>query len=92
MNGSQTYKRFGEPIRVGYLQTLFSKVNNQLGSKVSPHMMRHFFATQGVIAGVPIAHMAAALGHSTHYMTEKYTHIKDEVASNVTQTIMQAIN
>ncbi|MGC4441440.1 site-specific integrase, partial [Streptococcus suis] len=57
-----TYKRFGEPIRVGYLQTLFSKVNNQLGSKVSPHMMRHFFATQGVIAGVPIAHMAAALG------------------------------
>ena len=87
-----TYKRFGEPIRVGYLQTLFSKVNNQLGSKVSPHMMRHFFATQGVIAGVPIAHMAAALGHSTHYMTEKYTHIKDEVASNVTQTIMQAIN
>lgn len=87
-----TYKRFGEPIRVGYLQTLFSKVNNQLGIKVSPHMMRHFFATQGVIAGVPIAHMAAALGHSTHYMTEKYTHIKDEVASNVTQTIMQAIN
>lgn len=87
-----TYKRYGEPIPVGHLQYIFNKVNDQLDSKVSPHMMRHFFATQGVIAGVPIAHMAAALGHSTHYMTEKYTHIKDEVASSVTQTIMQAIN
>lgn len=58
---------------------------------VTPHMMRHFFATQGQIAGVPVEHMAAALGHSTSYMTQKYTHIKDEVASEVTDSFLRAI-
>ncbi|HEK9316002.1 TPA: site-specific integrase [Streptococcus equi subsp. equi] len=59
---------------------------------VTPHMMRHFFATQGQIAGVPIEHMAAALGHSTSYMTSKYTHIKEEVAGSVTDRFMSALN
>lgn len=54
-------------------------------------MMRHFFATQGQIAGVSIEHMAAALGHSTSYMTQQYTHIKDEVAGEVTDSFLRAI-
>lgn len=81
----------GQPLhyhRIGYL---FDVVNQACGLELTPHMMRHFFATQGVVAGIPIEHMAAALGHSTSYMTSKYTHIQDEVSASVTDTFMKVI-
>lgn len=81
----------GQPIKVGHINQLFYKVNDACGLHITPHMMRHFFTTQGQIAGVPVEHMASALGHSTSYMTQKYTHIKDEVASSVTDSFMSAI-
>lgn len=88
--GCKKYLR-GKPIPPERLNTLFRKVSQEIGINITPHMMRHFFATQGQIAGVPIAHMAAALGHSTSYMTQKYTHIKDEVSESVTEGFMKAI-
>lgn len=81
----------GKPIRTEYIYELFEKVDKACGLHVTPHMMRHFFTTQGQIAGVPVEHMASALGHSTSYMTQKYTHIKEEVASSVTDSFMSAI-
>ncbi|HEK9485228.1 TPA: site-specific integrase, partial [Streptococcus equi subsp. equi] len=78
----------GMPISIRRVYKLFNTVNEKSGMHVTPHMMRHFFATQGQIAGVPIEHMAAALGHSTSYMTSKYTHIKEEVAGSVTDRFM----
>ncbi|CRT66299.1 tyrosine-type recombinase/integrase [Streptococcus equi] len=82
----------GMPISIRRVYKLFNTVNEKSGMHVTPHMMRHFFATQGQIAGVPIEHMAAALGHSTSYMTSKYTHIKEEVAGSVTDRFMSALN
>nr|WP_226317342.1 site-specific integrase [Streptococcus dysgalactiae] len=81
----------GKPINNNYIYNLFGKVNEKCKVRFTPHMMRHFFATQGQIAGVPVEHMAAALGHSTNYMTNKYTHIKDEVSGSVTETFMRSI-
>ncbi|KPJ22864.1 tyrosine-type recombinase/integrase [Streptococcus phocae] len=81
----------GKPIYNEYIYYLFGKVNKKCEVYFTPHMMRHFFATQGQIAGVPIQHMSAALGHSTSYMTSKYTHIKDEVAGNVTDMFMNSV-
>lgn len=81
----------GKPIRISYINNLFTKVSQACGIHVTPHMMRHFFTTQGQIAKVPIEHMAAALGHSTSYMTQKYTHIQDEVAESVSDSFMRAI-
>ncbi|MBL6538758.1 site-specific integrase [Streptococcus suis] len=81
----------GAPIRVEYIYHLFKKVSKFCGIHFSPHVMRHFFSTQGQAAGVPIEHMAAALGHSTTYMTQKYTHISDEVAESVSDSFMRAI-
>ncbi|WP_159545083.1 tyrosine-type recombinase/integrase [Streptococcus halichoeri] len=81
----------GKPIRHHYIYYLFQKINKKCKVHFTPHMMRHFFATQGQIAGIPIEHMAAALGHSTNYMTSKYTHIKDEVGENVTAAFMGSI-
>lgn len=82
----------GQPIYDGYIYSLFKKVNDKCSVKFSPHIMRHFFATQGQIAGVPVEHMAVALGHSTSYMTQKYTHIEDEVSASVTDIFMSSIN
>lgn len=89
--GERTKKNMGQPVACSRIYGLFKKVNEAYGGHITPHMMRHFFATQGQIAGVPVEHMAAALGHSTAYMTQKYTHIKDEVASEVTDSFLRAI-
>ncbi len=90
-SGSNIRKNIGKPIAYVRIANLFRNVSEVNGKHVTPHMMRHFFATQGQIAGVPVEHMAAALGHSTSYMTQKYTHIKDEVASEVTDSFLRAI-
>lgn len=89
--GEKTKKTLGQPVACSRIYVVFRKVNEACNMHVTPHMMRHFFATQGQIAGVPVEHMAAALGHSTAYMTQKYTHIKDEVASEVTDSFLRAI-
>ena len=89
--GANLKKRRGEPIKYAHIATIFKKVSAESKIHATPHMMRHFFATQGQIAGVSIEHMAAALGHSTSYMTQQYTHIKDEVAGEVTDSFLRAI-
>lgn len=89
--GERVRKDAGKPVACSRIFTNFKKVNRNCDIHTTPHMMRHFFATQGQIAGVSIEHMAAALGHSTSYMTQQYTHIQDEVASNVTDSFLRAI-
>ena len=47
----------------------------------SIHAMRHSFASQLVMAGVPLTHVQALLGHSTIKMTERYAHLAPGFAS-----------
>lgn len=89
--GERNSKNAGKPVSCSRVYSSFERVNRTCDVHVTPHMMRHFFSTQGLIAGVSIEHMAAALGHSTSYMTQKYTHIQDEVASEVTDSFLRAI-
>ena len=81
----------GQPIRVHYINELFNKISKACDIHITPHMMRHFFSTQGQAAGISIEHMASALGHATSYMTQKYTHIRDEVVEKVSDSFMKAI-
>lgn len=73
----------GKPYDVGQLNRLFSRINEITELHAFPHLLRHYFTTQAIIAGAPKEHVANYLGHSTVYMTEKYEHIQDEVADNV---------
>ena len=89
--GNRRRHNTGKPVAYSHITVLFRNVSKESEVHATPHMMRHFFATQGQIAGVPVEHMAVALGHSTSYMTQQYTHIKDEVASEVTDSFLRAI-
>lgn len=90
-DGHHFMSQLGEPAPYARIGGNFKRVSEHCGIHASPHKMRHFFSTQCQIAGVSIEHMAAALGHSTSYMTQKYTHIKDEVANDVTNSFLRAI-
>jgi integrase len=43
-----------------------------------PHGMRHYFATQGIAAGVDVVAMAAHLGHDPAVLLSTYAHALDE--------------
>lgn len=84
--------RTAKPYDVGQLNRVFNQVNEQTGLKAHPHLLRHYFTTQAVIAGVPKEHTADFLGHTTIYMTEKYTHVKDEVTDSVINLVEKRLD
>lgn len=77
------------PFNVSQINRYFQLVSKETNIKVTPHIMRHNFATQAMIAGVPAEYTASYLGHKNTTMTEHYTHIKDETAPKVID-IMEA--
>lgn len=53
-----------------------------------PHAARHFFATQLLLAGVPIIKVSALLGHASVTTTQRhYSHILSSDLSNVTDVL-----
>ncbi|WP_242387562.1 tyrosine-type recombinase/integrase [Enterococcus gallinarum] len=84
--------RTGKPYDVGQLNRLFKQINEITGLHAYPHLLRHYFTSQAVVAGVPKEQAAAFLGHTTVYMTEKYTHIEDEISDDVINLIERRLD
>ena len=54
-----------------------------VGSFISPHSFRHFFATYSVINGIDIVQLKELLGHATVETTMRYVHISNTITGKV---------
>lgn len=68
---------YGRPLTRGGLYNLCSDYADRLKIPTfGPHAFRHWFATNLLLAGVPIAHVSILLGHSSIATTQRhYIHI-----------------
>ena len=86
-----TLNEKGGLINPNQLNRNFNLVNEATGLHVTPHMMRHFFTTQSIIAGVPLEQLSQALGHTKVYMTDCYNQVEDELAEATTDLFLSHI-
>lgn len=80
----------GERVRPGNIQRIFRKVSCKVGMpKVTPHTLRHSFATRMIEEGVDIRYVAAFLGHQSLNTTKKYTHVRDFKMHQIYQNVLE---
>lgn len=80
----------GNRINPGNVQRIFRLVAKQANlSKVTPHTMRHSFATRMLEEGVDIRYVAELLGHQDLNTTKRYTHVKDCQLRRIYENVME---
>ncbi len=65
------------------VQKVLDLAGKKIGIKVTPHMLRHSFATHLLEAGTDIRHIQKLLGHSDLSTTEIYTHVSTKDLSKI---------
>ena len=72
---------YGKKLTRQGLWYIIKNISKKLGldmNKISPHVLRHTFATHLLYNGVPIRHLQELLGHSNISTTQIYTHLSDQ--------------
>ncbi len=67
--------RSGGFITVGHMYHLIAHLSKKAGTKIHPHTLRHFFATEYLRNGGSMFALKELLGHSTLKMVEYYVHL-----------------
>lgn len=82
----------GEPFYIEKMNSVFVTVESRTGIKITPHVLRHFFATQAQSTNVNPRLIANFLGHTNISMTDHYTHPTDEGGILVMEKVNQKLN
>ncbi|PIN70401.1 hypothetical protein COV94_01725 [Candidatus Woesearchaeota archaeon CG11_big_fil_rev_8_21_14_0_20_57_5] len=69
------------------VQLVLQNAGNAIGLRVTPHMLRHSFATHLLESGVDIAHIQRLLGHADITTTNIYLHLSKKDLSKVTSPL-----
>jgi site-specific recombinase XerD len=74
-----------KPLNRRHIQQMVSTAAKRAGikKKVSPHILRHSFATHLLEAGKPLQAIQRFLGHATIRTTVQYTHVSSELLNSV---------
>jgi site-specific recombinase XerD len=60
--------------------------------KITPHSLRHAYATHLIEAGVDLLEVQKILGHRSVLTTAKYTHLTSHTNHNAKQVINELMN
>ncbi|MDR2400544.1 MAG: tyrosine recombinase [Deferribacteraceae bacterium] len=79
-NGYLYLNRRGEKLTRQYIWLMIKKICSdlKLPSDISPHTLRHSFATHLLSGGADLMTIQALLGHESIATTEIYTHVSDD--------------
>lgn len=70
-----------EQFRAELQSKLMIAARTGINKTITPHILRHTFATLALEAGMPIEHVSAILGHEQLATTQIYTHLNPALIS-----------
>lgn len=80
----------GGRVTTNIVQQAFRNASRVFGKRVTPHTLRHSYATGLVSDGVDIRFVAELLGHQSLETTHRYTHIRDYRLKMVYEKAMES--
>lgn len=80
--------KFGKPLSAGGIRIRVKQAIRQIADlkKVSPHVLRHSFATHLLNRGADLMAVKDLLGHENLSTTQVYTHVQTDKLKSVYKT------